>query len=335
MYASVLEDRIAGPDALRVVRGIQLSVRTLEQLFDGLLDIARIESGALRPSIDVFPLLPLIERVVESERPLAAHKNLELRVAPTAASVRSDPLLLERMLRNLLANAIRYTERGRIVVGCRRAGRDRLRLQVADSGIGIPAQEQERIFEEYYQLAGASTQGLGLGLPIVRSLGDLLGHAVTLRSNPGRGSVFSVELERAEAPPLALPAGALLGATVLLVDDDYEVRESTRLLLESWGCRCFTGASAAEVEAKLRAAGGAPDALIADYRLAGAANGVQVVARLRAAFGAGLPALIISGTANLPALAMHVPGIPFAAKPVAPGKLRAFLSQIRRPGAAR
>ena len=335
MYASVLEDRVANTDAARVVRGIQLSVRTLEQLFDSLLDVAKIESGVIRPNMVVFPLAPLLHQVADGERPVAEHKGLDLRVVPTSTSVRSDPLLLERMLKNLVSNAVRYTERGRIVVGCRRLGR-RLRLQVADSGVGIPADEQERIFEEYYQLAGASTQGLGLGLAIVKSLADLLGHRVSVRSTPGRGSVFSVELDSAlEAPasaasPLA-PAASLLGATVALIDDDAEIRESMRLLLESWGARCIAGASAAEVEARLRSLRRAPDAVIADYRLEGTTTGVQAIARLRGLFGAQLPALIITGTANIAALEKEAPGIPFAAKPIPPGKLRAFLSQVPRP----
>jgi len=333
MYASVLAERVTGHDAARVVHGVQLSVRTLEQLFDSLLDVARIESGVIRPHVVTFPLAPLIESVVEAERPAAAHKGLAIRVVATSASVRSDPVLLERMLKNLVTNAVRYTERGRIVVGCRRAGR-RVRLLVADSGVGIPAQEQERIFEEYYQLEGASAEGLGLGLSIVKSLAALLGHPVSLRSTLGRGSIFSLQLEAAralapaQAPGTALPS--LAGATVALVDDDAQVRDSMRLLLESWGARCITGASAAEVETRLRSSARAPDALIADYRLGGAGTGLQVIARLRGTYGAALPALIITGTANLAALEKDAPGIPFVAKPVPPGKLRAFLSQIPR-----
>jgi signal transduction histidine kinase/CheY-like chemotaxis protein len=336
MYASVLADRVTGHDAARVVRGVQLSVRTLEQLFDSLLDIARIESGVIRPNVVTFPLAPLIDNVVEAERPAAAHKGLAIRVVATSASVRSDPVLLERILKNLVTNAVRYTERGRIVVGCRRAGR-RLRLQVADSGVGIPAQEQERIFEEYYQLEGASAEGLGLGLSIVKSLAALLGHPVSLRSTLGRGSIFSLGLEAARefaAPVSAAGAGvpSLAGAIVALVDDDAEIRESMRLLLESWGARCITGASAAEVETRLRSSARAPDALIADYRLGGADTGLQAIARLRGTYGQALPALIITGTANLAALEQDAPGIPVAAKPVPPGKLRAFLAQVAREG---
>lgn len=339
MYASVLEERVREAGALRVVRGIELSVRTLEQLFDSLLDISKIESGVVKPEVSAFALMPLIERVVEAETPIAARKNLELRVARTSASVRSDPALLERMLKNLVTNAIRYTERGKVLVGCRRRPGGRLRLEVIDSGIGIPAHEQERIFDEYYQIAGKSAQGLGLGLPIVKSLGELLGHKVAVRSSLGRGSVFSIELERAQgASSSAAPAGPLLlsslqGLTVVVVDDDAEIRNSVSFLLESWGCRGIAGATVAEVERELRANQLTPDALIVDYRLADAMDGLQAIEHLRATFGAHIPALIISGTASLPFLREHAARIPIAMKPVPHGKLRAFLSQSvrRRP----
>jgi CheY-like chemotaxis protein len=249
--------------------------------------------------------------------------------------VRSDPVLLERMLRNLVTNAIRYTQRGKIVIGCRRVCGGWLRLDVVDSGIGIAFEEQERIFDEYYQLSGNSAQGLGLGLPIVKSLGELLGHKVGVKSAPGRGSTFSIELERAyEAPARgavsALPATPLGRLKVVLVDDDVEIRESVRLLLESWGCSYIAGATLAEIEDQLQAEHVTPDALIVDYRLAGAMSGIQVIERLRAEFGSQLPALIITGTANPSYLQSRAGDIPFAIKPVAPGKLRAFLTQAIR-----
>jgi CheY-like chemotaxis protein/anti-sigma regulatory factor (Ser/Thr protein kinase) len=339
MYASVLEGRVSDAGALRVVRGIELSVRVLEQLFDSLLDVSKIESGVIKPDVFAFALMPLIERVVEAETAIAAQKSLELRVVRTSVSIRSDPALLERMLKNLVTNAIRYTERGKILVGCRRLHGGRLRLEVVDSGIGIPAHEQERIFDEYYQLAGKSAQGLGLGLPIVKSLGELLGHTVTVRSAPGRGSVFSIELERTAEPDPSSTApspslqSTLKGMNVAVIDDDVEIRDSVRLLLESWECRCISGATVAEVESQLRANRVTPDALIVDYRLADAMDGLEVIERLRAAFGAELAALIITGTANLPLLQLAA-DVSVAMKPVPPGKLRAFLSQSVRASAA-
>jgi signal transduction histidine kinase/CheY-like chemotaxis protein len=335
MFASVLEQRVEGAEALRVVHSIQLSVRTLEQLFGSLLDISKIESGVIQPKVAEFALMPLIDQVIESERPIAAQKGLHIRGVRCSASVRSDPVLLERMLKNLVTNAIRYTERGRILVGARRTGGGRVRLEVLDSGIGIETHEQQRIFDEYYQVDRATAQGLGLGLPIVKSLGGLLGHPVGVRSAPGRGSVFSIELPLAPAAAAApaaaySPSAELRGANIVLVDDDVEIRESVRLLLESWGCRTFGGATLGEVEQKLHAQGAKPDALIVDYRLAGAMTGVQVVEELRRRLGAELPALVITGSPNLGVLRERAAGIPFVLKPISAGKLRGFLSQVLR-----
>jgi len=335
MYASVLQERITSPDAARVVNGVRLSVTTLERLFDGILDISKIEAGKMAPSVIAFQLMPLIGRVAESERVFAAQKGLELRVASTSASVSSDPLLLERILQNLVSNAIRYTERGKVLIGCRRLAGGRLRIEVADTGVGIPSKEQERIFDDYYQLGGASAQGLGLGLPIVKSLGALLGHKVRVRSVPGRGSIFSIELGCATSVAAAEevgtpPRAAFAGASVVLVDDDVEIRESMRLLIENWGCHLIAGATLADVERELGARGVRPDALIVDYQLADASTGLQVIERLRERFGARLPALVVTGTPNAAVLQHAFGDIPFAMKPIPAGKLRAFLARLAR-----
>ncbi|HWI37581.1 MAG TPA: hybrid sensor histidine kinase/response regulator [Burkholderiales bacterium] len=333
MYATVLEQRTTEANGQRLVHGIQLSVTTLERMFDSLLDISKIEAGVIKPNIGAFALMPLMDRVAQSERPLAAQKGLDLRIVPTSMTVLSDPGLLERMLKNLVTNAIRYTERGKIVIGCRRSGTQRVRLAVMDSGIGIALEEQQHIFDEYYQISGASAQGLGLGLPIVKSLGELLGHAVSVKSAPGRGSMFLVELPRGpDFAPLAavnpLSVSELRRLKVAIVDDDVEIRESMALLLQSWGCCTVAAGTGKEIERQLVAQGTAPDALIVDYRLADATSGIEVIERLRLAFGPQLPALIITGTANPSQIESRVKGIPVATKPVAPGRLRAFLSAI-------
>lgn len=336
MYASVLDEPRPHPEARRIMQSMQLSVETLESMFDALLDIARLESGVVQPQVGAFPLQPVLERIVEAERPLAAHKGLALRLARSSAIVRSDPVLLERVLKNLVTNAIRYTERGGIVIGCRRAGEPRVRVVVADSGVGIAAQEQQRIFEEYYQVAGASAQGLGLGLPIVKSLAELLGHRVALKSIPGRGSVFSIELDRAEAAETGAASATVVapsrfaGLCVAVVDDDAEIRRSVSMLLESWGCRCIARATAADVEVALHAESLRPDALVVDYRLADGTDGLQVIERLRSVFAAMLPALVITGTPNAAQLAGSLHGVALATKPVPPGRLRAFLSSAAR-----
>lgn len=335
MYTTVLEQRVKDANTQSVVHGIQLSVTTLERMFDSLLDIARIESGVIKPNFMAFELMPIIERVVEEEAPMASNKGLDLRLVPTSVSVNSDPALLERMIKNLVTNAIRYTERGKIVIGCRRSGINRVRLDVVDSGIGIAVGDQARIFDEYYQIAGSSAQGLGLGLPIVKSLGSLLGHSVSVRSAPGRGSVFSIELTRAPdvgaiGLQAAVAADMMIGLNVALVDDDVEIRRSTELLLQTWGCHTFTASTGIEIEERLRAASVRPDALIVDYRLAETSTGVEVIERLRSVFGAHVPALIITGTVNPALLEQCAGGIPFAIKPLAPGRLRAFLSQALR-----
>ncbi len=339
MYASVLEQRVKDERAQRVVQGIQLSVRALEQLFDSLLDIAKLESGVITPNPVAFPLMPLIERVAETERGVVAAKHLNVRVV--RCSVRSDPILLERMVKNLLTNAIRYTERGGIIVGCRRVGRDRVRIEIVDSGIGIPSEEQEQIFDDYYQIQGATAQGLGLGLPIVKRLAELLGHRLAVRSTFGRGSVFSIELERASLPmaiesdSTELSEANFSGACVVIVDDDVEIRNSMGLLLEHWGCRPITGRTLTDIERQLQEHGITPTALIADYRLADVVTGLQIIERLRQSVGKKLPALLVTGTANLLAVQQRAGDIPVVSKPVPPGKLRSFLSQSLRHRASR
>jgi CheY-like chemotaxis protein len=264
---------------------------------------------------------------------------LRLRVVSSRAWVRSDFILLERILLNLVSNAVRCTERGGVVVGCR-ARNGRLRIDVCDSGIGIPGEAQRDIFGEFYQLDGDGRNrhsGLGLGLAIVDRLCGLLDHPIELASVVGRGSRFSVSVpvihpraEAAEPPETARAAvDAERGKLVVVVDDDELVRDGTRGLLQSWGCMVVTGQSERAVAAELAHCEMAPDLIISDYRLAHGKTGFELINRLRSMYGAGIPAFLISGDTapeRLREAAAH--GYYLLHKPVMPITLRSVVSQL-------
>jgi CheY-like chemotaxis protein/anti-sigma regulatory factor (Ser/Thr protein kinase) len=250
--------------------------------------------------------------------------------------VRSDAVLLERIVRNLITNALRYTPAGRVLVAARRRGRSVV-LQVWDTGIGIPSQERERIFEEFYQTGNPernSRKGLGLGLSIVRRLAQLLDAPVALRSRPGRGSCFSVTLplgtvpsaeEAAPPPGIAVPGFA--GACIALVEDEDEVLQGMSLLLESWGARVVAAECSEALQARLAGEHRAPDLIIADYRLRDGATGTDAIRAVRARYRSAVPAIVVTAS-TLPehlgearSLDAHV-----LTKPVMPAKLRALIS---------
>lgn len=334
LYAGAL---IGSPEGARLssrlIHGIQLSVQSLEQMFDSILDISRIETGAITPHHVSFPIQPLLERIIQLEKPLAEMKGLQMHFHPTTMCVRSDPALLERIIKNLVTNAIRYTNSGRIVIGCRRAG-DAVKVVVIDSGIGIPADEQAAVFGDFYQGRTSTAQGLGLGLPIVKNLTELLGHKLTFTSTEGRGSTFEVEMPRsfeliAPAAPLRRNSDArnLNGACVILIDDDVEIRESMSLMLEQWGCLPIVGPSLKSVLQVLDARNLQPHAIVADYRLTDSITGIETINLLRARYQRDVPALLISGTTNIALLQPKANNFPVLSKPVQPGKLRAFIAQ--------
>ena len=262
---------------------------------------------------------------------------MKLAVVPTDAVVQSDPLLLERVMRNLMANALRYTERGGVVIGCRRRG-DCVGIEVWDSGPGIAPDEHKRIFEEFYQIGNPErdrSRGLGLGLAIVRRLADLLGHEIELRSRVGRGSVFGIWAKRAAAPVsadrLASPGfivTSLQQRRVIVVDDEAPIREGMETLLRSWGCVPVVAADPQEAIAVANHHA-PPDALLVDYRLRGELDGLQAVARLREALGREIPAILISGESSVEELArIKQSGLLLLHKPVMPAKLRSALAFV-------
>lgn len=329
----------------RLVSGIDAAVASMNELFETLLDMTKLEAGILQAHPAEFAVQRLFDRVVTTFTELARKKGLSLRVVPCSAWVRSDPILLERILLNLVSNAVRYTARGGIVVGCRRRA-TQLRIDVCDTGAGIPEDQRQRIFSEFYQLATPAPDrqaGLGLGLAIVDRLGRLLGHPVQLQSDPGRGSRFSVSVPLAAEPrdtvqlPVALHAADLArGKRVMVIDDDVLVLDGMRGILQSWGCCVQTAASGAAAVASVADGGAPPDLIISDLRLADSESGIEVIERLREALGAPVPAFLISGdTAPERLREASAGGYHLLQKPVSPMTLRTTLSRLLKRYEAR
>lgn len=316
------------------------SVSALESMFDSLLDISRMDAGVIIAEPAPFEIDALVRRLVGEFAPEAEAKGLRLsvRVAPAARRwrARTDPLLLERVLRNLIANALKYTQLGGVLVSCRLRGdaiRPVWRIEVWDTGTGIPLHEQARVFDEFYQLGNPSRErhaGLGLGLSVVRRLTDLLGLPLQLRSRPGHGSRFRVDLpatdEPAPAPDDTAPPGSVAGLGVAVIEDDPEVRDSMQRLLSGWGCRVAVGADASEVEQQALAQDIRLDLIVADLRLRDGREGLSEIDALRRACGRPLPALLVSGDSAPERVAlMQRSGLPWLAKPVSAARLRSWL----------
>jgi signal transduction histidine kinase/ActR/RegA family two-component response regulator len=335
LFIAQLRGRIVDPDTLALVGKVEAAVTALQELLDSLLDISRLDAGIVKPTVADFRLQPLLGRLESAFAPQAERKGLRLRAVPTNLAVRSDPVLLERVLLNLLSNAVRYTERGGIVIGCRRRG-SQVRIEVWDSGIGVAPEHAEAIFQEFYQLGNPERdrrKGLGLGLAIAARLSRLLGSRIDLHSRPGRGSVFAIEIPHGVADTADIPATPLVpteilrDAQVLIVDDDALVRDAMASLLAQWGCRVASAANGDEAVGHLRDR--LPDAVLCDYRLPNGETGVEVIARLRAAAGQELRAALVTGdTASERLREARQAGYPLLHKPLQPAKLRALLEQL-------
>jgi signal transduction histidine kinase/CheY-like chemotaxis protein len=325
----------------RLVGRIDAAMAAMNELFNDLLDISKLDAGILVPNRTEFPLAHLLERVETTCAGAAREKGLRLRVAPSTAWVRSDVILLERILLNLVTNAVRYTARGGVLVGCRRSG-GLLRIEVWDSGAGIPEDQRRNIFGEFYQLAGSERGrrgGLGLGLAIVERLCRLLDHRIELTSTLGKGSCFAVVVPmvaartKAVAPAPQAVADASRGKLVVVIDDDALVVEGMRGLLRGWGCNVVTAASQDAALSDLDEQ--RPDLIISDYRLANGITGIEAIEHLRATFGTAIPAFLISGdTAPERVREARAGGYHLLHKPVQPMALRAMLGQLLKEDAA-
>jgi signal transduction histidine kinase len=343
LMAAALSERSRDPGVTGLVAGINASVEALEGLFNELMDMSKLDAGAVKPELRDFPVSRVLERLRLELAPEAAEKGLRLRALRTRAWVRSDPVLLERILRNLISNAIRYTTRGGVLAGVRRRGAA-LTLEVWDSGVGIPESERGRIFEEFYQLGNhgrSSRKGLGLGLAIVQRLCTLLGYRVRVDSRPGRGSVFRFEVPAAvpvpEAPQTrprpARRSGALDGRLVVVIDDEPAIVEGMRSLLATWGAEVIGSRDGDDVIPELERLGRLPDLMIVDYRLADERLGTDVIDELRIALDPEIPAIVVTGssTSDL-AERVRARGDDLLAKPVLPADLRAVIdARLRSP----
>jgi two-component system, sensor histidine kinase len=334
LFATALEQHVDTPTAQNIVTSIKLALSTMEEMFDALLDMSRLDAGVLVAQPDVFMVNDVLERLEVEFVPQAERKGLSLRVVPSSAAVESDPALLGRILRNFLSNAVRYTDKGRILLGCKRRGIN-LMIAVADTGPGIPEDERLNIFEEFFQGSDRpSSSGLGLGLAIVQRLARLLGHRLEVRSQVGRGAMFGIEVPLAEMPEVDVgddeegeDLGDLSGSTMLVVDDDPAVRESVQMLLEEWGSAGVTASSGAEALARIEA-GLRPDVILADFRLPEEGGGVGAIERMLAALGEPVPAFLFTGDTDMRDGQNNSAGrtYPVLQKPISAIKLRLVLA---------
>jgi two-component system, sensor histidine kinase len=343
LFAEALRARTHEPEVAQLVNSINESVDALEGLFSELLDITRIDSGGVDVHPDNFELAEIFRKIRLHYEPAAFEKGLELRIRGGRHVAFADPLLVERIVRNLVSNAIRYTPDGSVLVSGRRRG-DRLFVQVWDTGPGIREADRIRVFEEFYQVQDAPAvsveqkKGLGLGLAIVKRLGALMAAPVTLRSETGRGTVFTLELPTGTGPRSVKRAFAgkapiditLDGRLIVIVEDEPAVREGLEVLLTGWGARCVSFASGVAADAwaqSQEAASAKPSLIVADYRLGNGETGVDAIAALRRRFGADVPAIVVTGssmTGHDKEAVEH--DFHLLIKPVLPNKLRAMIA---------
>lgn len=338
LFVSNLSERVRGTGTRKLVAQLSASMEALRGLLNALLDISRLDAGVIQPRIANCSLQLLFERLAHDYAVAAAQKKIALTFVPTDAWVRSDATLLERIVRNLVANAVRYTERGGVVVGCRRRGASQLRIEVWDTGIGIAAHELSNIFHEFYQVGNPErdrSKGLGLGLAIAQRLALLLDSRIDVVSEPGRGSMFALTAPRATAAgtetkaPAAPAPGRLRQALVVVIDDERAIREATKITLEGWGCETVLADSGETALAGLAQCGRSPDVILADYRLRSGETGAGAVEGLQAKYGRHIPAIIITGdTAPDRLREAEASGYHLLHKPLAPARLRALLAHV-------
>lgn len=335
LYLSVMTRRLDHPELLDIGAKMRRSLDTMSELLDALLDISKLDGGSITPDKRDIRLRELLDRIVNDNVQQAEEKGLKLDCAGGECVVHSDPGLLERVIENYVTNAIRYTDHGSVAVDCQ-CSDEVARITVSDTGVGIPEDELDNVFEEYYQLDNPvrdRRKGLGLGLSIVKHIGRLLDHPLSVSSTPGQGSSFSVEVPLGNEVAILDPhdpdkqSRGDRQPIVLFVDDDPSIVDATTMLLEVAGIQVHTALSGDEAMSHVDA-GVRPDILVSDYRLPGY-NGVEVVRRVRGRTTADLPAVLMTGDTSAKEIELEqLPHCTVLHKPVDTDKLIALVEQI-------
>jgi signal transduction histidine kinase len=339
LFIAQLRTPLRSEERTRTIELVDATRKEMDEMFNSLLDMSRLDAGILAPKLTEFPIARLLQKIETTFDQATRAKGLRLRVRRSDSWVRSDAMLLERILLNLVSNAVRYTLRGGIIVGCRRRG-EMLRIEVWDSGPGIPEDQKQNIFGEFFQLAAPERYrygGLGLGLAIVDRLRLLLNHQIDLASTVGRGSRFAILVPMADecvtsTEPVDSPhpaAFAVEGKVILVIADAPIVQEGTGGLLGKWGYSVLTAGSDEAALIRLAERQQRPDLIISDYHLASGKTGIRVIEQINAAFGSSIPAILISGdTAPEPLRDARDRGYILLHKPVDPMRLRAVMHEL-------
>lgn len=336
-----LSDAQADAGNQRLAASVSNSLTSIEDLLTSILDLSKLEAGVFVPAVQPVSLGPLFDQLVASADPIARSRGLKLRHSPTDATILSDPLMLRRILQNLLANAINYTPQGGVLLCARRRG-ERLRIEVWDTGPGIAPLERERIFDEFQRGAASERTGgtgFGLGLSIVRLMTQALGHALDLCSRPGQGTRFAVTVPISNQPAHSAGRGSAdvsrtssygrLSFPVMVVDNDLAVLEAMQSLLERWGSDVTLARNLEDIDDILESPAPVPAIILADYHLDDGVSGLEAIAVIRASKGAGIPAILITADrTSETAQAARDAGCELMHKPVKPAELRALVQHL-------
>ena len=338
MYIAALQSKVKDKEILRIIEDINSVSISTARLLNALLDVSELEVGAIKPRHEIFSVNNILISIFQSYLPLAKDKELDFRIVPSSLYVRSDPALLERILGNFMSNAIRYTNKGSVLIGCRKRG-DKVSIEVWDTGCGISDDQMSLIYEDFYQVENKERdrgKGLGLGLALAKRLADSLEHTIDSKSSLGSGSCFSVSVDLAEnkadknQSEIFMNIMNLSGINILLVEDDIDVLKATKQLLESWGCKVKTARNKDEVMNLIKENPyDNPDIILADNRLPGDSSGIDITYLIQEKLQASIPCVIMTGDVERNHVQSIIDqGFPVLLKPIQPAKFRAMLSHL-------